>query len=211
MMMFKQKREIILASGSPRRKAYMERYHLNFKIRTADVDERVREGESPIDYAKRLSREKADTVALAAGDRDVIIIAADTIVVLGDRVLGKPASRADVLPMLEQLNGAEHEVITSFFIFDNSSRREIQRDVSTRVVFHELPVQQLSAYAALDEPLDKAGAYSIQGIGTFLVKSIQGSYNNVVGLPIELLLQDLIEFGCLACQPSEDVETGLHS
>ncbi|MBU2647236.1 septum formation protein Maf [bacterium] len=187
-----QNRKFVLASGSPRRKEYLERYHLDFHILTGDIDETVLKGEKPVVYARRLAREKGLTVAERLFDNE-IVIAADTIVVLNDLIIGKPATKADVLPMLQRLNGKCHQVITAYFIFDCQYRKEILRDVTSKVVFNKLATEQLAAYAELEEPLDKAGAYSIQGIGTFLVESIEGSYNNVVGLPIEVLIQDLLD------------------
>lgn len=191
-MMYKQNRPITLASGSPRRKSYLERYQLSFQVKTADVDETVRNGESPIGFAKRLAKEKGAKVSEGLTG-DEIIISADTIVVLDNEILGKPETKMGVLPMLQRLNGKEHQVITSFFVYDRQTGYEVQREVITRVIFNQIPEKQLAAYAALEEPLDKAGAYSIQGIGTFLVKAIEGSYNNVVGLPIEELLQIMLD------------------
>ena len=190
--MYTQNRNIVLASGSPRRKNYLERYNLEFCIRTADVDETAHPGENPLEYARRMAREKGEKVA-ANRSGDELVIAADTIVVLDSQILGKPECREDVLPMLQRLNGREHLVITSFFIFDGKSQQAIQSEVTTKVRFKQVTEDQLQAYASLDEPLDKAGAYSIQGVGTFLVGAIEGSYNNVVGLPIEALIAILIE------------------
>ncbi len=197
--MFKQSRPIILASESPRRRQYLERYKLQFDIRTGDVDESVNNDKSPVTYAERLAREKGMVVADTLTDNE-IVISADTIVVLDNQIIGKPKDRDNVLPMLKKLNGYSHQVITAYFIYDCLSRQEVSRTVTTRVVFNQVADELLQAYAKLEEPLDKAGAYSIQGAGTFLVKSIKGSYNNVVGLPIELLLQDLIDNKWLSYQ-----------
>ncbi|NQU63287.1 MAG: septum formation protein Maf [SAR324 cluster bacterium] len=191
-MMFKQNRKFILASGSPRRKQYFERYNLQFGILTSSIDESVQGGEDPVVYARRLAREKGLSVAGNLKNNE-IVIAADTIVVIDNRILGKPKSQKDVLPMLLHLNGNSHLVITAYFIFDCQSQLEIVRDVTSKVIFNKVSKNLLVAYAALEEPLDKAGAYSIQGIGTFLVQSIEGSYNNIVGLPIESLIQDLLD------------------
>ena len=191
-MMFRQSRKFVLASGSPRRRQYFERYKLQFSILTSDIDESVREGEDPAVFARRLAREKGLSVAEHL-ENDEIVIAADTIVVVNNRILGKPESQKAVLPMLLQLNGNSHQVITAYFIFDCQSRLEILRHATSKVIFNKVSEELLAAYAALEEPLDKAGAYSIQGVGTFLVQSIEGSYNNIVGLPIESLIQDLLD------------------
>ena len=191
-MMFKQNRKFILASGSPRRRKYLERYNIKFSTLTSSIDESVRKGEEPLAYARRLAKEKGLVVAEKMRDSE-IVIAADTIVVIGKQILGKPEKNQSVLPMLHKLNGKSHLVITAYFIYDCNNRTEILQDVTTKVVFKKVSNELLTAYAASEEPLDKAGAYSIQGIGTFLVDSIEGSYNNVVGLPIESLLLDLLD------------------
>ena len=190
-MRFIQSRKIILASGSPRRKAYLERYGLRFDVAKAEIEESALPGEQPLAFSQRMAEEKADFV-IRKYEREGVIIAADTIVVFNGEILGKPASRDNVLPMLKLLNGQTHEVITSYVVSDSLDSRKIRHSVKTDVEFNKLDDSQLHAYAESNEPLDKAGAYSIQGIGTFLVKAINGSYNNVVGLPIEVLLQDLI-------------------
>ena len=191
-MIFKQTRGIVLASSSPRRKAFLERYDLEFRILTGALDEKVNEGEQPIEYAARTAREKAECI-LDQCTKEEIVISADTIVIFENKILGKPRSSSDSFEMIKQLNGNTHEVITSYFVYNCENAGVIQRNTSTKVSFIRQPENLLKSYADSNEPLDKAGAYSIQGVGTFLVKSIIGSYNNVVGLPIELLLKDLIE------------------
>ncbi len=186
-----QYKHIVLASGSPRRKDYLEKYNLNFEIIIGNIDESVIPGEEPESFARRMALEKANAV-IPECTADAVVIAADTIVVFQGEILGKPASQGDVLPMLKKLNGNTHEVITSYQVVDKSTNEEINRSVSTEVRFNQLSDELLSAYSQSREPLDKAGAYSIQGLGTILVESIKGSYNNVVGLPIEVLLRDLV-------------------
>jgi septum formation protein len=196
-MNFNQHKKIVLASGSPRRRAYLEKYQLKFQIITGEVDETVIDGESPEDYSQRMAQEKAQAV-FESCDQNTVIIAADTIVVLEGKILGKPVTRQEVLPMLQCLNGNLHQVITSYQLIDCQENKRINRSVSTGVRFNILPEWLLKAYAESDEPLDKAGAYSIQGLGTILVHSISGSYNNVVGLPIEILMQDLLNLGVIS-------------
>jgi len=195
-MDFIQKRNIVLASGSPRRKAYLDRYSLKFRILTGSVDEISQLGEDPVSFANRMASEKADAI-LNECHADEIVIAADTIVVFDGKILGKPNSQVDIYPMLSVLNGNKHEVITSYVIHDCQNNSRIQNKAITEVTFHNLPANILKIYASSNEPQDKAGSYSIQGVGTFLVSSINGSYNNVVGLPIELLIRDMIELGYL--------------
>ncbi|MBU2511706.1 septum formation protein Maf [bacterium] len=196
-MKIEQNRPIVLASGSPRRKEYLERYGLKFEIITGNVDEVTTQNESPPAFSQRMAEEKARDVEVRCG-KDSVIIAADTIVVFENEILGKPGSNKNALPMLQQLNGNQHEVITSYFVLDCRDGKQVQKSVKTKVLFNRLPDEIIRNYADSTEPLDKAGAYSIQGVGTILVKSIEGSYNNVVGLPIEELFQDLLELGVVS-------------
>jgi nucleoside triphosphate pyrophosphatase len=196
-MRFKQQKNIILASGSPRRKAYLERYQLDFEIRKAEIDESSTPEDKPLEFSERMALEKAQVVMQQCGPNDVVI-AADTIVVLDGEIIGKPASHEDVFPMLKKLNGETHEVITSYVVISQNGLDTIKRSVHTKVIFNRISDNMLRGYANSKEPLDKAGAYSIQGLGTLLVQSIEGSYNNVVGLPIECLLQDLVKIGVIS-------------
>jgi len=191
-MKFQQVKSIVLASTSPRRKAFLQRYDLEFRIVTGAIEENLQESERPEDFVSRTALEKAESV-ISLCTTEEIIIAADTIVVFENKVLGKPQSPDDSFLMLKRLNGNTHEVITSYVIYDCENKETVQRNTSTEVTFYKHPDIILKAYAESPEPVDKAGAYSIQGIGTFLVKSIVGSFNNVVGLPIEILLMDLRE------------------
>ncbi|MBU3917737.1 septum formation protein Maf [bacterium] len=198
-MIFIQNRNIVLASGSPRRKEYLLRYGLKFKILTGNVEETVKQGEDPVCFTERMAVEKANVIIDQCSSHD-IIISADTIVLFNDRVLGKPEGAESVFPMLLELNGKSHEVITSYTIIDCENRKNIQRTTRSQVLFNKLPEKVLKAYSKTQDPLDKAGGYSIQGPGTFLVHSINGSYNNVVGLPVEILLMDLLEHKFIAVQ-----------
>ncbi len=191
-MKFKQHKKIVLASGSPRRKEYLERYNFDFRVITSDISEMVNPGESPVNFALRMSVEKAEAVAKVCSN-DEIILAADTVVVLQDRIMGKPADVSDAVDMLEKLNGNTHEVVTAYTILTPENNQVISNHVSTKVRFRRVTSDLIKAYVETGEPMDKAGSYSIQSTGTFLVDSIEGSYNNVVGLPVERMISDLIE------------------
>jgi septum formation protein len=194
---FVQLRALHLASTSPRRRAYLERFGLNFSVQAGSVDETAMSGEGPEDFAARMADEKA-TAVVDRCDSKAVILAADTIVVLDEMILGKPASVDEALTMLRRLNGRTHQVITAYVLLDRSkSRRQLQSN-TTWVTFHRLDDRWLRSYASTQEPMDKAGAYSIQGLGTLLVQSIKGSYNNVVGLPVELLIPDLVAMGVMS-------------
>ena len=187
------KKPIILASNSPRRREMLKQIGLDFVVDPADVDEVVLPGEEPGAYAVRVARDKAQVAARKAGGG--IVIAADTIVVLGDRILGKPVDASDAMRMLNLLSGREHRVITGLVLLDASSGRSLARMSITRVWFRSLSVGEIRSYAASGEPLDKAGAYGIQEKGALLVQKIDGCYFNVVGLPLSLLGEMLSEFG----------------
>jgi septum formation protein len=187
------KKPIILASNSPRRREMLKQIGLDFAVDPADVDEGVLPDEEPGAYALRVAQGKAQVAARKTGGG--IVIAADTIVVLGDRILGKPVDASDAERMLNLLSGREHRVITGLVLLDASSGRSLARTSVTRVWFRALSSGEIRSYAASGEPLDKAGAYGIQEKGALLVQKIDGCYFNVVGLPLSLLGEMLSEFG----------------
>jgi septum formation protein len=184
---------VILASTSPRRKELLRQIGVEFTSDPADVDERVLPGETPEEYAVRVALEKARVAARKAGSG--IVIAADTIVVLGDTILGKPADPADAERMLAMLSGRAHRVLTGLVIMDSATGRTIKRLEDTRVWFRDLSPEEIRSYVATGEPLDKAGAYGIQEKGALLIRKIEGCYFNVVGLPLSALGEILAAFG----------------
>jgi septum formation protein len=189
---------IVLASTSPRRRRMFEEMGIPFEIVAPDIDESMLPGEAPADFALRAAGEKglAVATALARAGRTPWIVAADTIVVLGDEVLVKPADRAASASMLRRLSGREHTVITGWVVGRHPGPW-IARRTETRVWFHALTEAQIEAYGATGDGMDKAGAYAVQGIGAFLVARIDGDYFNVVGLPISLVVRALVEVGAL--------------
>ena len=185
--------DIILASNSPRRKDLLRQIGLDFSIAPVDVDERVLPNEAPEGYAVRVALDKARLAASLAGAG--IVIAADTIVVVDDEILGKPADASDAERMLKILSGKAHRVITGLAVMDAATGRTLTRTSITRVWFRRLAQQEIKSYVATGEPLDKAGAYGIQERGALLVDKIDGCYFNVVGLPLSLLGKLLRDFG----------------
>ncbi len=182
--------KFMLASGSPRRREILYLLGLEHEVRPPDVDERLRPGEEPGVQARRLAVEKASSTA---ADGDDLILAADTLVVLGEEILGKPVDEADAVRMLMKLQGRGHEVHTGLALRFGD---RIESDVAvTRVWFRSLDAAECEEYVASGEPLDKAGAYGIQGLGAVLVQRIEGEYFNVMGLPVQLLLSLLARFG----------------
>lgn len=180
---------IVLASASPRRTELMALAGIEFTVVPADICEDVLPSEKPADHVLRLSREKADAVASTHDGR--FFIGADTIVVLDGAILGKPVDGADALRMLSGLSGRDHEVITGFTVFDKISGVHISRSVCTEVTFKKLGEKEIAAYIATGCPMDKAGAYAIQGGAVHFVRSINGSYTNVIGLPMTELYEVL--------------------
>lgn len=171
---------LYLASTSPRRRELLAQLGLVFTVLEVVVDESTRPGEAPADYVRRLAREKA--VAGLAQVGTGVVIAADTSVVAGDAVLGKPASREEAMAMWARLAGREHEVLTGVAVGD--ARHVEVQVVATRVRFRAITESEMRAYWASGEPRDKAGGYAIQGLGAVFVTGIDGSYSNVVGLPL---------------------------
>jgi septum formation protein len=172
-------KRLILASGSPRRAELLEQIGLDFVVSVPDVDETPLADEDPETYVLRMARCKA---AAVHPDSDSVVLAADTVVVLDGRILGKPTSRAEGIAMLAALGGREHIVLTA--IAGRSQDAEASELVSTVVRFAPLDDKLAEAYWATGEGADKAGSYGIQGIGGILVESITGSYSAVVGLPL---------------------------
>jgi septum formation protein len=181
---------LVLASKSPRRAEILRAAGLPFVVRPADIDEQRGDGESPTDYARRLAIDKAGAVHIETGE---IVLGADTIVVVDDVVLEKPADDADACRMLQSLSGRTHEVITGICL--RSGVRSIADTAVTHVAFSPLKPEEIDAYVASGEPMDKAGAYGIQGLASKFIERIEGDYFNVVGLPVSLVFRHLKQFG----------------
>ena len=174
---------IVLASGSPRRGEILSNAGIAYvREIPADIDETPAPGESPRDYVMRLAREKASAIAV---DPRRIVLGADTAVVVEGEILGKPSSADDAARMLRRLSGRMHEVITGICL--RSGRGQVVDAASTRVWFTTLSDSEIEAYVASGEPMDKAGAYGIQGLASKFVTRIEGCYFNVMGLPISLV------------------------
>ncbi len=170
---------LILASASPRRKELMGLYAIPFEIRVADIDETMDPDAAPFDEVARLSREKA--LAIPRGSED-IVVAADTIVVLQDRVLGKPKTEAEAFSMLRALSGRDHQVMTGFTVLRGNEA--VTGTEVTDLHFRELSDREIARYVASGEPMDKAGAYGIQGGAALFCTRMSGDYYNVMGLPV---------------------------
>lgn len=189
---FKAKKTITLGSASPRRRELLENLGIEFSVAPSEADEpRPETGESPAAYAVRMAETKAREVA--GRHLDSIVVGSDTVVALEDQIMGKPADDADALRMLTALSGQTHQVVTGVAVLF-PDREPVTFAAETEVCMRESSREELLSYIATGEPADKAGAYAIQGIGTFLVTEISGSYTNVVGLPLAELLETLLEY-----------------
>jgi len=193
-----EKHPLTLASASRRRRQLLAQVHVPFRAVVSRISEKSDSG-NPEGFCQRLALLKAEEVA--SREKDSWILGADTIVVIGERVLGKPENHGDARAMLSLLSGSEHRVITGFGVLDPSGKTVHAESVSTQVRFKPLSEGELSGYIKTGEPFGKAGAYAIQGVGSFMVESISGSYNNVVGLPVCALIKALLKCGALRCFP----------
>lgn len=196
MPIFNTRKKLILASGSPRRKRFLDELGINFAVQPAKVQEIHRPHESSQNFVLRLAEEKATIIAEKTPD--AWVLGADTIVVLNNRILGKPVDEEDAKRLLLLLAGHRHQVMTGFCL--RCAGEESQRSgvVTTEVKFIDFSEKIAASYVQTGEPLDKAGAYGIQGKGGFLVETITGSYSNVVGLPLAEVTAAMLELGIIA-------------
>lgn len=191
---------IVLASASPRRKEILEKAGLRFTVDAGEYEEDMGLRLPPHRLARYLSGEKAN--AVAPRYRDALIIAADTFIVFRKRLLGKPHTEEAAREMLSALSGQTHSVVTGFTLLDTASQKRVSGSVETRVSFKRLSREEIEAYVASKEPLDKAGAYAIQGLGAVLVRKIEGDYFNVMGLPLSAVADAMKKFGIRILQDS---------
>ena len=187
--------KVILASASPRRKELLEQIGLAFEVIQSRAEEKELPGETPQEHVVRLSIDKASEVANRPEITGRWFIGSDTIVLCNGQILGKPRDEQQAAVMLRQLSGREHQVLSGYAILDRETGRQHTEAVITRVRFRELTDEEITRYIASGEPADKAGAYAIQGLGVCFVAGIEGSYTNVVGLPLCRLTLALKELG----------------
>jgi septum formation protein len=179
---------LVLASNSPRRQQILRDAGISFVVRAPNVPEERRAGESALDYVRRLAEQKAFAVPMEEGE---VVLAADTVVLVEEHVLEKPRDAADATRMLALLSGRVHEVITGICL-RAGSRKIVDAEV-TRVHFTELTAEEIAQYVASGEPMDKAGAYAIQGLASKYIDRVEGCYFNVVGLPVARVYRHLLD------------------
>ncbi|MEC2076784.1 Maf family protein [Metabacillus fastidiosus] len=187
------KERLILASGSPRRRELLENLRIPFSVVVSEIEEIIDPKLSPAETVMSLALQKAE--AVAENYQDAYVMGADTVVVLDDQILGKPKDEADAVNMLKKLSGKTHDVFTGVALVHGTENHLFYE--RTKVTFWDLSEQEIYEYAATKEPLDKAGAYGIQGFGSLLVKEIHGDYFSVVGLPVARTVRELRAFGLL--------------
>lgn len=181
-----EKTSVVLASGSPRRRDLLTQIGLAFSVQISQADETIPEGMSPHLAVQTLSLLKAADVAKQV-EKNAVVIAADTIVVLDGEILTKPKDEEDAARMLARLSGREHSVLTGMTVLRRRDGKSVSATEETKVHFRALSEKEILSYVNSNEPLDKAGAYGIQGLGGLFVEKIEGDYYNVVGLPLCLL------------------------
>lgn len=186
-------KKLILASASPRRKEILEQIGLTFETEPSNASEDMTADLPPHLLAQNVSAEKARTVA--SRHRDALIIAADTFIVLDGRIMGKAHTAEEARKMLSRLSGRMHTVITGLVLLDAGTGRMVSDSVETKVHMKKMSPDEIEAYVRSGEPIGKAGAYAIQGLGAVLIEGIEGDYSNVVGLPLRALAEGLRKFG----------------
>lgn len=201
---------LVLASASPRRQELLQNAGIRFRVQPSDLPETRLAGELPLDFARRMAQLKARFVLGKldgnaelnnVGGEGLYVLGADTIVVAGDEVLGKPVDAQDAERMLQMLSGRMHEVVTAVCLTGREPQGKFFEDIrseTTQVAFDEIRLEEIRQYVAQGEPMDKAGAYAIQGMASRWTRSLRGDYSNVVGLPVRLVYRMLCEHGAIA-------------
>ncbi len=188
---------LVLASASPRRKELLSSLGIDFQVVPSHAPEELLPNESPRQHVMRLSREKALEVARRKEVPGRWFLGSDTIVLRDETILGKPADAKEASAMLHSLSGRSHQVLSGYAIYDRNSNKMEVEAVTTRVHFKKLTDQEIAGYISTGEPFGKAGSYAIQGIGAFMVPAIEGSYSNVVGLPLCEVVAALERLGAM--------------
>ena len=196
---------LVLASASPRRRELLAQLGLDFEVMPSDVPERPRPSETADEFAARIAREKA--LHVAAQRRHQWVMAADTVVVVDGELLGKPCDRDDARRMLRLLSGRTHRVLTAVTLLAPGGASAGDVVIETKVRFRRVRDQEIEAYLNTDEPFDKAGAYAVQGRAAEFVAAIEGSYTNVVGLPLDEVAELCRRHGVLAAMPRVGTST----
>lgn len=186
-------KKIVLASGSPRRKHLLRTLGLKFETKVSKIDEILNPRLKPENQPAYLSRIKA--LEVSSKEENALVIGADSMVLVGDKIMGKPKDSKDAKRMLRILSGTEHFIITGFTIIDAQTKKSITKSISTKVKFRKISEKEIDNYIKLDKPFDKAGAYAIQGVASIFVEKIEGDYFGALGLSLHQISKELKKFG----------------
>ncbi len=187
-------REFVLGSSSPRRSELLSMIGLKFRIITPEIDESPAPGEPPWEFVKRAALEKLEAVRRKV-DGEMPVLTADTVVFINGKILGKPSDEKEAVEFLKMLSGNWHRVYTGYALW--CGKKLYRRSVKSKVKIMNLSDEIIEWYVSTGEPLDKAGAYAVQGIGSFMIEAVRGSYSNVVGLPLTQVVKDMIKCGLI--------------
>jgi len=196
-------KKIILASASPRRKQLLKSLNIDFEVIPSQIEESIDKENFSFELIEKLALEKAQDVADKT-DSPALVIGADTVVVIDEHILGKPENKEEAFKMLRLLSGRTHKVISAIAIVDKSTNKVITDHVISEVTFKNLTNSEIWSYIETGEPMDKAGAYAIQGLGNKFISSISGCYNNIVGISTGKLAEMLNQFGINVCLKQTD-------
>lgn len=186
-------KQLILASRSPRRKQLLNQIGLTFTVHPSEIEEILSIGLNPLQQVEELSRQKAEEVSKKF--QNAIILAADTMVVAENEMLGKPQDAKEATKMLQKLSGKVHSIVTGFTLIDTDTKQVVTNSTETKVWFRKLTNEEISAYLEKDKPFDKAGAYAIQEVAAVFVEKTEGDYLGAIGLPVFLVAKELKKFG----------------
>jgi septum formation protein len=186
-------KKLILASASPRRKQLLKQLGLQFTTYPSEIEERLTPGLPPQKQVEALSQQKA--LAVAPQFKNALILAADTMVAVGNKVIGKPTDEADARRMLKNFSGKQHSIVTGFTLLDTQTYKMVTQSTETKIWFREMTDKEVAAFVKREKPLDKAGAYAIHELAAVFIKKIEGDYMGAIGLSVFLLAKELKKFG----------------
>jgi len=186
-------KQLILASASPRRKQILTMLGIPFSISPSEIEEKLTQGLKPIEQVENLSRQKAEVVATKF--HGALILAADTMVAVGDDVIGKPKNAEDAKRMLKRFSGRQHSIVTGFTVLDTDTKKHITKSTETKIWFRKMTDKEIAAFVTKEMPLDKAGAYAIHELAAVFIEKIDGDYMGAIGLSVFQLTKVLKRFG----------------
>jgi len=188
-------KKLILASSSPRRKQLLQMLGLSFEVIPSNIDEKLDPKLSPRQQVENLSLQKAQTIETQFKNKNVLIIAADTMVVLKGEVIGKPKDEKDAIKILQKLSGTKHSIVTGFTLLDTETKKYVTNSTETKIWFRKISSVEIEAYIKREQPFDKAGGYAIHELASVFIEKIEGDDSGATGLSVFLLTKELKKFG----------------